>query len=87
LSPAPSGRSDAIVVGGGIVGLATAYRLLEAFVRARDVPFERCGKLVVAVTASELPRLADLQRRAEANGVPGLIGRRVAAMALERLAG
>jgi (S)-2-hydroxyglutarate dehydrogenase len=117
-------RSDVIVVGGGIVGLATAYRLLEArpelrltvvekepelathqtghnsgvlhaglyykpgslkaqlcregkaaveaFADAHDIPFERCGKLVVALDESELPRLADLRERAVANETPGL---------------
>jgi (S)-2-hydroxyglutarate dehydrogenase len=116
--------ADVIVVGGGIVGLATAYRLLgqrpglrvavvekepalalhqtghnsgvlhaglyyapgslkarlcregkadlERFAEAHDIPFERCGKLVVAVDDGELPRLAALHERAIANGVPGL---------------
>ena len=117
-------RADVVVVGGGIVGLATAYRLLEArpglrlavlekepelathqtghnsgvlhaglyyapgslkarlcregkaaieaFAEAHDIPFERCGKLVVALDERELPRLAGLWERAEQNGVPGL---------------
>lgn len=117
-------RHDAAVVGGGIVGLATAYRLLEErpglrlavlekepelarhqtgrnsgvahaglyyppgsfkarlaregrealerFCEARGIPYERCGKLVVAVDESELPRLADLRARGEANGLRGL---------------
>jgi (S)-2-hydroxyglutarate dehydrogenase len=119
-----SERLDIIVVGGGIVGLATAYRLLEtrpflriavlekepelathqtghnsgvlhaglyyapgslkarlcregkaaleAFAAAHDIPFERCGKLVVAVDEDEMARLADLRDRATANGTPGL---------------
>jgi L-2-hydroxyglutarate oxidase len=117
-------RFDVVVVGGGIVGLATACRLMEArpalriailekeqelathqsghnsgvlhaglyyqpgslkarlchegkaaveaFAEAHDVPFERCGKLVVALDATELERLAALRERAVANGVPGL---------------
>ncbi len=117
-------RRDVVVVGGGILGLATAYRLLElrpelrvtlvekedalathqtghnsgvlhaglyyapgslkarlcregkadleTFAEAHDIPVERCGKLVVAVDAGELPRLAALRERATANGVPGL---------------
>ena len=117
-------RPSVIVIGGGIVGLATAYRLLElrpdlrvtvvekeaelathqtghnsgvlhaglyyapgslkarlchegkaeleAFAEAHDIPFERCGKLVVALDDGELPRLAALHERALANGVPGL---------------
>ena len=117
-------RSDVVVVGGGIVGLATAYRLVEArpglriailekepelathqtghnsgvlhaglyyapgslkarlcregkaaveaFATAHDIPFEHCGKLVVALEESELDRLTALRERALANGVPGL---------------
>jgi L-2-hydroxyglutarate oxidase LhgO len=117
-------RYDVVVVGGGIVGLATTLRLLEArpglsiailekeqelathqsghnsgvlhaglyyepgslkarlcregkaaietFAEAHDIPFERCGKLVVALDETELDRLAAVRERATANGVPGL---------------
>jgi L-2-hydroxyglutarate oxidase len=117
-------RSRVIVIGGGIVGLATALRLLElrpdlqvtvvekeselathqtghnsgvlhaglyyapgslkarlchegkadleVFAEAHDIPLERCGKLVVALDEGELPRLAALHDRAQANRVPGL---------------
>jgi L-2-hydroxyglutarate oxidase len=114
-------QCDLLVVGGGIVGLATAWTLrrqmhvlvIEAettiaahqtghnsgvihsglyyrpgsykaqlCVRGRDllyrfcaehnVPHERCGKLVVAVHERELPRLAELERRGQANGLVGL---------------
>jgi L-2-hydroxyglutarate oxidase LhgO len=117
-------RFDIAIVGGGIVGLATAYRLLEQrpgtrlvilekepalaehqtgrnsgvihaglyyapgslkarlcregkdalerFCDEHDIPFERCGKLVVAVDETELPRLAELKARGEANGLRGL---------------
>ncbi|RDI18702.1 L-2-hydroxyglutarate oxidase [Lentzea flaviverrucosa] len=41
-----------------------------AFARDHGVPVEVCGKLVVATSESELPRLHDLAARAEANGVP-----------------
>lgn len=47
-------------------------RLLEEFAERVDIPVERCGKLVVALTEDELPRLAELRRRGEANGVVGL---------------
>jgi (S)-2-hydroxyglutarate dehydrogenase len=119
-----AGALDVVIVGGGIVGLATAFRLLEArpdlrlavvekeaepathqtghnsgvlhaglyyapgslkallcregkaameaFAEAHDIPFERCGKLVVAIDEGELDRLAALRDRARANGVPGL---------------
>jgi L-2-hydroxyglutarate oxidase len=118
------GRADVAVVGGGIVGLATARRLLEArpaltvvvveqerelgahqsghnsgvlhagiyyapgslkarlcregkaemeaFCSAHAIPFDRVGKVVVALGADELPRLEALRDRAVANGVPGL---------------
>jgi L-2-hydroxyglutarate oxidase len=114
-------RVDVVVVGGGIVGLATAraiadadpalavvvlekehdvarhqtgrnsgvlhsgiyYRpgsmkaqtarvgrlAMERYCDERGVPYERCGKVIVAVREAELPRLAQLEARAEANGV------------------
>ncbi|MBF6605840.1 MAG: L-2-hydroxyglutarate oxidase [Chloroflexi bacterium] len=117
-------RFDLAIIGGGIVGLATAVQLqrrrpdlrmvvleqegklgahqsghnsgvlhaglyyapgsqkarlcregkaeLEAFLEGHAIPFERCGKLVVALTLDELPRLEELRRRATANGVPRL---------------
>src|SRR5260221_54394 len=113
-----------LLVGGGIVGLATAWRLLEkfpsigvtllekerivgahqstrnsgvlhaglyyqpgstkaalavrgirqmvAFCRAENISHEICGKLVIATCEEELPRLDELLRRGEANGVKGL---------------
>ena len=117
-------RLDVAIVGGGIVGLATALRLIEArpglrlaiveketavathqsghnsgvlhaglyyapgslkarlcregktaieaYAATRDIPVRHPGKLVVALTENELPRLADLRQRATANGVEGL---------------
>ena len=113
-----------IVIGGGIVGLATAYKLGRSFPDARitllekepsvgrhqtgnnsgvlhcglyykpgsvraqlavsgiremaafcvrhGIPHEICGKLVVAVDESELPRLHDLHERGQRNGLAGL---------------
>ena len=115
---------DVIVVGGGILGLATAYRLLEqrpdldvavvekerevgghqssrnsgvlhagiyyppgslkarlcvagkremeSFAQEHGIAVTRHGKVVVAVEGAELPRLAVLEERARANGVPGV---------------
>ena len=37
-----------------------------------DIPYVECGKLVVAVDDTEVERLRELERRAEANGVPGV---------------
>jgi L-2-hydroxyglutarate oxidase len=47
-------------------------RELYAYCEERDVPFERCGKVIVARDDSELPRLDELERRGRENGVPGL---------------
>ncbi|HEX3290639.1 MAG TPA: L-2-hydroxyglutarate oxidase [Gaiella sp.] len=115
-------RFDVVVVGAGIIGLATARELqhrrpggrvavvdkegapgahqtshssgvvhrgvyyapgslkaqlcvegAEALLRycgERDIPILRCGKVVVATDAGELPRLEELHRRSLANGVP-----------------
>jgi L-2-hydroxyglutarate oxidase len=47
-------------------------RAMYEYCEANDVPVERCGKLIVARDAGELPALDELERRATANGVPGL---------------
>lgn len=114
-----SNSDRAVVIGGGIVGLATALAMaergfppivleaedrlaahqtghnsgvvhsglyykpgslkaltcragLEAMYRfcgEENVPYRRCGKLVVAIRKEELPRLAALEERGRANGV------------------
>ncbi len=113
--------SDIAVIGGGIVGLATAYRAtlrlpgrtlqvfekepevgrhqsgcnsgvlhsgiyyapgslkarncragrqaMEAFCQAQEIPFDRCGKVIVAVDRSEVPALERIYQRGVANGV------------------
>ena len=48
-----------------------ARRMVE-FCQEHDLPYEMCGKLVVAVDDSELPALEELHRRGTANGVLGL---------------
>ncbi len=109
-----------VVIGGGIVGLATAWHLrsqtgwqvtvlekesrlaehqtgrnsgvlhsgiyykpgslkaincregklaMEAFCEEEGIPFERCGKVIVAVEQSELPALERIHERGLANGV------------------
>jgi L-2-hydroxyglutarate oxidase LhgO len=46
--------------------------LLRAYCEERAIPLEDCGKLVVALDASEIDRLRELERRSLANGVPGI---------------
>ena len=112
---------DLIVIGGGIVGLSSAYKYqrrfpgssclvleiepelashqtgrnsgvlhsgiyykpgslkakncregklaMEEFCRAEGVPFELCGKVIVALSEEELPRLDAIHERGQANGV------------------
>ena len=45
---------------------------LERFAEEHGIPFERCGKLIVAVDPSELGRKDDLRQRAAGNGVAGV---------------
>jgi L-2-hydroxyglutarate oxidase len=47
-------------------------RRLYAYCEASGVPYERCGKVIVALDARELGGLAELEARGRANGVPGL---------------
>lgn len=113
-----------LIIGGGLVGLATAYKFLERspkirvtvlekenqlgahqsthnsgvlhaglyykpgsakaklavsgirqmieFCRAEEIPHEVCGKLVIATTPEEIPRLDELLKRGKANGLQGL---------------
>ena len=120
----PDRSADLLIIGGGIVGLATAleavtrfpelrlvlleketqvaahqtghnsgvihsglyYRTgslkakncvagaasMKQFCRDHEIPFEECGKLVVATSVEEVPRLEQLHQRGIANGVPGL---------------
>src|SRR5581483_1524461 len=42
------------------------------FCREHDIPHEICGKVIVATSQEELPRLEELARRAEANGLAGV---------------
>jgi 2-hydroxyglutarate dehydrogenase len=48
-----------------------ARRLYE-YCEEQGIPFARSGKLVVAVDEDELDRLDELERRGQANSVPGL---------------
>jgi (S)-2-hydroxyglutarate dehydrogenase len=114
-------HSDILIIGGGIVGLATAYRLSQKqpgrsitlvdkedrlaahqtghnsgvlhtgiyyqpgslkaknclqgrlamidFCQQHEVPFEICGKVIVAVNENELPALERIYQRGQQNGV------------------
>ncbi|MBS1677659.1 MAG: L-2-hydroxyglutarate oxidase [Actinobacteria bacterium] len=46
--------------------------LLRGYCAERGIPYEECGKVVVATDPDELPRLDELERRGTANGVAGL---------------
>jgi 2-hydroxyglutarate dehydrogenase len=58
-------------------------RELYALCEERGIAHERCGKVIVATDASELPGLEELHRRGVANGVPDLA--RLDAAGLERV--
>ncbi len=114
-------QTDVAIVGGGIIGLATAYRLLERypgtrvtllekeaslafhqtgrnsgvlhsgiyykpgslratncregkkameeFCQREGVAYDICGKVIVAITENELPKMHDIFERGQANGV------------------
>jgi (S)-2-hydroxyglutarate dehydrogenase len=75
-----TGRNSGVIHSGlyykpGSLKAATCLRgrqLLERFCEEHDVPFERCGKVVVATRDDELPRLDELERRGRANGLAGV---------------
>ena len=48
-----------------------AAAMLE-FCRAHGIPCQVCGKVIVATREDELPRLEELRRRGEANGLNGV---------------
>lgn len=115
---------DVVVIGAGIVGLATALRLLQThpelqlavidkesqpaqhqtghnsgvihsgiyyrphslkakncrlgveqlleYCQEREIPYDICGKVIVATDPHELNALQELEKRAQGNGVPGV---------------
>src|SRR5690242_3706102 len=119
----PDQNFELVIIGGGIVGLATAFAASQRFPKMRlavlekehhvaahqtghnsgvihsglyykpgsmkaklcvegaqamvrfcqehKLPHNICGKVVVATTPEEIPRLEELHRRGIANGVPG----------------
>jgi (S)-2-hydroxyglutarate dehydrogenase len=50
----------------------TGIRQMIAFCQEHGIPHEVCGKLVVAATAEEVPRLNNLYERGQQNGLAGL---------------
>ena len=51
-----------------VEGAAKMYDYCDS----RGIPYERCGKVIVALSERELPGLDALEARGRANGVPGL---------------
>jgi L-2-hydroxyglutarate oxidase len=49
-----------------------ARRMVE-FCKTHGIPHDICGKIVVATCDAELPALAELLRRGQANSVPGIV--------------
>ena len=47
-------------------------RAMMQYCDEHGIPYERCGKVIVATDPSELDRLQNLFERGQANGVPGL---------------
>ena len=50
----------------------TGAAAMIEFCREHQVPHQVCGKVIAATEADELPRLEELRRRGEANGLVGL---------------
>jgi L-2-hydroxyglutarate oxidase LhgO len=50
----------------------TGAAAMVEFCREHGVPHQVCGKVIVATAEEELPRLEDLRKRGEANGLTGL---------------
>jgi len=56
---------------------------LERYCQERDIPYERCGKVVVATRREQLPALEMLAERGRANGLDGV--RRLDPVAIREL--
>ncbi len=75
-----TGRNSGVIHAGvyykpGSLKATTCARgrtLLERFCEQHGVPFERCGKVIVATREEEVPRLDELERRGRANGLAGM---------------
>src|SRR5438270_2133947 len=49
-----------------------ARRMLYEYCAAHGVPHRKCGKLVVATNAAEIPRIEALYRQSQINGCEGV---------------
>lgn len=49
------------------------YHLLIDFCEKYEIPFEKCGKVVVATKKEQIPLLENLEQRGKENGLDGLI--------------
>ncbi len=58
-------------------------RALEAYCTERGIPWERCGKVVVATREDQVPALEELERRGRENGLEGV--RRIGPVAIREL--
>ena len=54
------------------VNCIRGYRMLLDFCQAQDIPYEQCGKVIVATRPEERVALDAIQRRGEENGLTGL---------------
>lgn len=50
----------------------SGYSRLIDFARAHSIPFDKCGKIIVATAEDELPALQKIHERGSANGLKGL---------------
>ena len=80
LAPHQTGHNSGVIHSGlyyrpGSLKALNCVRGREAmyeFCAKYGIPHERCGKLVVATSREEIPRLDELERRGRANGLVGL---------------
>lgn len=55
------------------INCVRGYQLLLDFCKREEIPFDICGKVIVATRENELPMLEEIYRRGTENGLTGLI--------------